>query len=638
MPHNIDISISLRSPFLTGNAAAGEMAIDNRMLRNNDNHLMFPGSLMRGILRDALFSMNKRASNGLCGFGADKTQNLFKLIFGSESSAEIGHKDASNDDLKTAFEPKSAVMHFGDLLSKDTYEPSIDSYKVRIERDSLSGANVEGSLQQTEMIGEHGAIVDFSMSLEYLGRQPNVDTGEFLKDVKKLIDLAFRAITSIGASKSAGYGRIAGTPVVKINDLKETKPCDIQLSFDGQNFASLYLELEGPLLINTQRVGTNAFISDAIIPGAAIKAAFSERLNSEYDEQLSNTRITHAMPVLSDQKDAQCQILPLSVGLYDGDGIKAVVDLAAREDICLVKGVDSFLAPTLETDWKDLQAEFVNREFEELLNAQSYTAPVARLKRETVVRTKIDYNHGAAAFSADDGGQLFVQELVQPFAELDGDRKKVVWRFDVRCEDASFLSTLVSKIEKSGIRLGKNKTHANLGICKHFEISASSPWYKKSGRSFYSIILQTSAVMFEAETCKNEMMDDLYKTYFQGISGVDIRVERLFAKQELRGGYQALRYQGGRKHYMPWMLTTPGSTFVVSCSDDDATAFEKSLQDWQKDGLPVSLHVKQQSWEDCPFVPQNGYGQIALNPIAYGSLNGAGKVSFLKIGLDEDAA
>jgi hypothetical protein len=75
--------------------------------------------------------------------------------------------------------------------------------------------------------------------------------------------------------------------------------------------------------------------------------------------------------------------------------------------------------------------------------------------------------------------------------------------------------------------------------------------------------------------------------------------------------------------YRPWLLTEAGSIFVLQATDTaDVEDIKTMLKLWQSQGLPLSLSTiewyglggdKQQHWQYTPFVPENGYGEIAIN-------------------------
>ncbi|MCI5132265.1 MAG: hypothetical protein D3904_12280, partial [Candidatus Electrothrix sp. EH2] len=102
-------------------------------------------------------------------------------------------------------------------------------------------------------------------------------------------------------------------------------------------------------------------------------------------------------------------------------------------------------------------------------------------------------------------------------------------------------------------------------------------------------------------------------------------LERYFARQKLFGGryrHEMAKRQRTDAEYRPWLLTEAGTCFVLrAVQGKEATAQEK-ITDWLAHGLPLSSSVcryygieedEEQQWRQTPFLPRNGYGEIAVN-------------------------
>ena len=96
-----------------------------------------------------------------------------------------------------------------------------------------------------------------------------------------------------------------------------------------------------------------------------------------------------------------------------------------------------------------------------------------------------------------------------------------------------------------------------------------------------------------------------------------LELERYFAAQKLAGGqYIGHRFQRAKsaQDYRPYVLTTPGSVFVLKATDSDTA--EKLIRTWKSSGLPLSPHLttngEPEFWQ-CPFRPQEGFGEFAVN-------------------------
>ncbi|WP_298623105.1 hypothetical protein [uncultured Zoogloea sp.] len=80
------------------------------------------------------------------------------------------------------------------------------------------------------------------------------------------------------------------------------------------------------------------------------------------------------------------------------------------------------------------------------------------------------------------------------------------------------------------------------------------------------------------------------------------------------GTYLHRRHLAQRQHaYRPLVLTEPGSVFVLKVVD---AAARPLLARWQRHGLPLPTKVAAEhgsAWQDHPYLPQNGYGEIAID-------------------------
>ena len=66
--------------------------------------------------------------------------------------------------------------------------------------------------------------------------------------------------------------------------------------------------------------------------------------------------------------------------------------------------------------------------------------------------------------------------------------------------------------------------------------------------------------------------------------------------------------------YLPLVLTDPGSVFVFEVKDRNKA--EGDVRTWQEKGLPLPQTVTNEhgkAWQDHPYLPENGFGEIAVN-------------------------
>jgi hypothetical protein len=92
-------------------------------------------------------------------------------------------------------------------------------------------------------------------------------------------------------------------------------------------------------------------------------------------------------------------------------------------------------------------------------------------------------------------------------------------------------------------------------------------------------------------------------------------LKRYFASQSLAGGYYLHRRFRSQEKYSPWLLTDPGSVFLLKIvQPNDAkqvSLVQELIERWYFSGLPP--YDSSLEWRNCPYVRENGYGEIAVN-------------------------
>jgi len=109
----------------------------------------------------------------------------------------------------------------------------------------------------------------------------------------------------------------------------------------------------------------------------------------------------------------------------------------------------------------------------------------------------------------------------------------------------------------------------------------------------------------EKQTAEN--LKNSYQAYFQQVFGSGCTLFNFFAMQKMLGGYLQRRRNANAGYY-PYFLTTAGSVFVLDGADCE------KLQKTLATGLPLPswAGAGSEAWHTCPFVPENGFGEIAL--------------------------
>jgi hypothetical protein len=311
-------------------------------------------------------------------------------------------------------------------------------------------------------------------------------------------------------------------------------------------------------------------------------------------EHLAAIRITHAFPSAG---SARPLVTPLS--LVKKRGASDFVDAALAGGPFLLDGE----APEFAVDWKDRS----------MVDA-AFGWP--KLSRELRVRTQID----PQALRADDD-RLFAYELIVP-----GDCR---WLADLILPDLSSteLASLCAELEDLFVRplegLGKTKARAEIGLLPAVRVNRPLA----PVRDHWLVTLQTPALLCDPDRLvgTKATASDLWSVYadaWNDLLGGKLCLVDYFASQSLAGGaYLYKRFQHPAP-YRPYLLTDAGSLFVLRTADGNAAGIADLLDAWLCDGLPLPDWAKKRfarngepgdHWRNCPYIPQNGYGEIAVN-------------------------
>jgi hypothetical protein len=125
---------------------------------------------------------------------------------------------------------------------------------------------------------------------------------------------------------------------------------------------------------------------------------------------------------------------------------------------------------------------------------------------------------------------------------------------------------------------------------------------------------------------------ELHQAYgetWQQLSNNSLEMVRFFATQTLAGGhYLWKRFQDRRttsgepQPYQPYLLTNAGSVFVLKPVANREQTAQEHIKQWFNTGLPIADNLLeryalsaevQNQWQQCPYISQNGYGEVAVN-------------------------
>lgn len=557
-----ELTVVLRSPFLIPGPSVHATAVDVRPAVNGDGRPIIPGSLIRGLFRDAVKTV-----------GFDDVLALFGRASGGTDGQGAGAAQRIVDN-----EPRRRLLDFSDLTA--TEKPSPDML-VRVALDEQTGAGKEGHLQFMELVAPLGREVTFKGDITCRTADPD--------GLKAQLERAARLIRAVGSNKSSGFGEVAAlsVQVLSSGDVGSDRPLP--------RWGDIVLELDRPFLVNAEPTTSNLFKGDECIPGAVLKGALAPRFAAAgiAADAISTLHIGHAVPIKVPEDGATEEIfcvtpvLPLSLALCKKSGCDTLTDLLLIEDVTTLLEKDVG-PPVLAVDWKPGQRD-------QVLKALKITPP--DLSRDLRTRTALDPETGTTRYDdATETGALFSCSAVVP----RGHRWVSRWFIPDNIDDQTVQR--LRTVLMAGIP-GIGKTGATATV-QDVRGVASVPASPLSGEETqWAVTLQTDAAMGDGR-------EQDYRAYWRDNG---FRLIRHFARQRLVGGYQALRYPACETGYMPYVLTCAGSVFLLDGP-------RERLEELLRCGLPPVAPYNERDWKTFPFGRENGFGAIAVNVVDHAGL------------------
>ena len=571
-----EIELIIEGPYLTQSSAVGGYGVDAplaRTGRKEKDKAYIPGSLLKGKLLQAWQEIG--------GLG--------------EAGTLLGSESGNQQEPEKACDARTAKLHFDDLIQEGE-APKRLTHRIRIDRER--GSVVEGALLVLESPFASGERITFKGQARLL-----TDSEAKPEDVKKWLEWGLRWTPSLGAERSTGFGRILG---VKVSTAKPAGVSAITSEIRG-NF-QFSLQPQGPFCVAKQRLSGNLFESSSEIPGGTIKGMVAQMLLRQAGapghrvdaalgaklgryqalcSEFERVRFTHAFParIKTNKRPVRA---PLSLVMAG----KQLYDAADRDKPFLVGGE----APQFDIDWKKDPDGLKQFGWDH------------RPKTELRVRTAID----PEKLRADDE-KLFAYEMVNP-EEFEWLGSVDVSQVSERARVANELAVLM----ESGLSgLGKTKTEVKVRCKERLFVPRVESSATAAAKGEWRVTLMTSALLNDParlteSTGNHEELLEAYRETWTDLSCGAVKLERFFARQTLAGGhYLYKRFQRG--DCLPWLLTNAGSVFVLKAVNDNAGEFVQAALDG---GLNLPGWAKKRygaTWETCPFVRENGYGEVAVN-------------------------
>ncbi len=589
----LKILLRLEGPVLTKSSAVGEFGVDAPLARTSQRVPYLPGTLVKGRLLDAWKDLHEAAGNA----------------FAPEFDDWLG-KLSGNPENWSGVDPRRARLVFSDFEHDRNVE---GGRRYRIQIDRQRGAAREGAYQIMESPFASGEEVSFQGSIRYLA----TDEGEAGK-IQKYVEVGLRWIGSLGAGRTIGFGCLKGVGVARQSEA----PGKAELAVGAQRLG-VRLEMKKPFCIAQRRPNDTLFESEEVIPGGVIKGALASTWRAmlglgegevragmdaerpKLCEQFGRVRFTHFFPSSNGVRPA---VPPLSL-------VKTRLSVTGRKFLDVIEHPEAVLidgvAPAFAVDWKNEDFVTIRRRF-----------GWPNVARELRVRTAINKAKRRA-----EEEQLFAYEMVAPegltwLGHIDLGGVPEQDRLQVE-EDLRWL--LVNPIRG----IGKTKAFGAASVVPEEQIDTSGPSRLGPVKGCWAITLQTPAVLCDPDLLRHgsksfrSAQDRLWRAYEQvwgELSEGLLSLENFFASESLAGGYYLhKRFRDGGS-YAPWLLTDKGSTFLLK--GVEGSRARVLMSGWLKHGLPFPKWAEirygkggapEELWKHCPYVRENGYGEIVVN-------------------------
>jgi len=571
------IRLRVRGPLLTTSSAPLGFGVDAPFAKNAAGEYYLAGSLVKGRLKEAWVDLEEMTGT--------KEWNWERWI---------GKKPPEQDE---DWGSTRGLLQFDDFRfdEKGSSKTVDDLILYRVQMDGETGAV---AAQQNLMIH-----TPFKPGGEYwfTGRARAVVSAEEAADLDKRLKQGLCFLQAVGAETSVGFGVVTGVEVER-EEAEQGKGWSLT---EGDRWG-VALQPEGPLCLAGKRIAGNIFESEAEIAGGVVKGAIANLLLSlhgvtgpdvaaikdgpyaELCQQFEKIRVLHAKAAKRESA-TRSGAVPLSSVEVNGE----------VRDVAISDAITQWVA--FPIDWKERHAD---KEFE-----------IARAPVELRVRTQMDRGKRRAKDEA-----LFAYRML---AAKDSEGTEYHWLGGVdfssveESRRAAVKQQLAKLLAEHGVPgVGKLKTR-----CVPDRIAWTPARPTRQGPSdVFVVVLQTPALLCDAGDLGAGLTDarPVYERYWEWASGGALKQERMFASQSLAGGAYLWKHFQGSRVYRPYVLTDAGSTFVLRKTSPTA---EDKLAEWERAGLPLAPQVvkafqlegKASDWRKCPYIPQNGYGEIVVN-------------------------
>jgi hypothetical protein len=616
--YELIVKLTIKGPLITSGGGDATRGLNCVFSLNAEEQPVLRGSHVKGKLKEAM--------RELSAVLPDKNYDLH-ILFGTG-------QDEQNPDFRNSQRASIQVSDF--ILDENTALSSIGR-NTRVTIDSRTGTSREQHLQMLEKRFESGSSITWTGTISFFSS----DQGT-AQALGKHLEIGLKWITSLGATKGTGYGRLE-----KVSTELTSYRSSAVASFDGDGLVfPLCFEFIDDLLIGGRKKPKSNFVeSEKVIPGSVIKGSLARFLNmicgvkpatmpidrsncgvaddSAYPlfaKYFSRLRFLHAFPVLPG-RTVRPVVLPYSA---------VQVEVSENEipfgDVALLDGAvldKKNRAPRFQIDWKESYAT------KNLFESFGWGTPEIINKTRTAIEEKTRTAKEE---------KLYTFQYLTPYQVLatddpDEEKKRVRWISRIllpkmdQTEKQRLLQELNRAIHLGWRHMGKRDSRFRLvDIGKEACDSPFAPRKSTFSQAGLAVImLQTDTLMFDAKALAEEKsgidLHAIYENYWDKITGGSCKLLRFFARQRMSGGYLAKSlYPLYRDCYYPYVLTEAGSVFVLKILNEDVAV--QNFLDFTQKGLPLPPQIielfpeedeQSEHWKHCPYVPENGYGEIIFN-------------------------
>lgn len=586
--YHIDITIKLKTPWLVQGSEPGRYGLDATLMRDHEGRLVLPGSLLVGRIRAAWNDLKD-----IEGINVPDAQEWF----GDKGFEDNLHARIWTDDL---------VMHVQKTKSANLQQAT--RITVNEETEAAQNAHLQ-LIEQTEAAGN--TVIFKGRWKVYLAENES-------KTLERHLRAGLLWHSQFGAQRSVGFGELLD---VQMNmECADPINCSVSNAILQQQHISISLKMDRPICVATQNRRGNVFESSDIITGGTLKGAVAQLIRARHQqtikerreicktsklaEHFDKIRFSHALPGIKNTR-------PFAIPLSLASAGKSILDLAKIKGPHLIDGT----APTFLHDWKtEWSAVEANRNW-------------GKTTTHLRVRTAMDEKNRTAKT-----GDLFAYQCKVPISDT-------TWLATVTLSDkipkadyTTIWNELTDLLQHGIGPIGKTDAWANVTFSKKLETVWSQKEIKDSDNTIIlmlntpALLLASSQVTVTDPKEQEINLEGLYREIFTEISKESLTLSHFYASHSMAGGeFLWRRYMNNRpdsqnKHYLPFVLTDAGSVFVLQINDTKNKEAKDKVSKWQKTGLSLPDQVKNEhgeSWDQNPFIPENGFGEIAVN-LAHG--------------------